>query len=408
MGCMLYLLILFSNCLEPYLPFINYFDEILVIGLLFLALFKIAVLGTGVGELWNRYDNVLVVLMAGLLFIGVLSSFFGEGIPSGIGMVKDVMLVGKFFLCYLCGKLLFVNIDRDRLISQMRAVTKCSIVLIFVCGVISLFVQTGMGDQVRFGIRSYQFLFTHYTFLVYAEVVMIGVICAKKERGDWKYLIMALGTLIMTLRTKAVVFGCVCVLFFLFEKLNREVKLRHYLLAAGIGLAVAWGKIREYLSYGFTYNMRNGLYAAGVRLAAEYFPLGSGFCTFGSNLSYEYNRQIYSDIHLSSYQGFDAGAPVLSDVFWPYIYGQFGVIGMILYILMLVMIFYSMKEELKGENPARLQGVNLIFIYLVLASIAEAVFTNNSGVFSAFLLSVFLGRKGTAEETVRKPCQIRL
>lgn len=408
MGCIFYLLILFSNCLEKYLPYINYFDELLVIALFLLVLFKIAVLGAGVAGLWNRYDNILVVLMAGLLFTGLLSSFFGEEMISGIGLAKDIMLVSKFFLCYLCGKLLFVNADRTRLIDQMRTVTKCSIVFIFVCGVISLFFQMGMGDQVRFGIRSYQFLYTHYTFLVYAEVVMIGVICAKDENGNGKYLVMALCTLLMTLRTKAVVFGCVCVLFILFEKSGREMKLRHYVMAGGIGLAVAWGKIEEYLSYGFSYNMRNGLYAAGIKLAAEYFPLGSGFCTFGSNLSYEYNRQIYENIHLSSYQGFDTGAPVLSDVFWPYIYGQFGITGMIIYILMLVMIFYSIKEELRGENPARLRGANLIFVYLILASMAEAMFTNNSGVFSAFLLSIYLGRKDADEKPTSEPCVVRL
>lgn len=408
MVCILYLLILFSNCLETHVPFINYFDEILVIGLLFLALFKIAVLGTGVGALWNRYDNMLAVLMAGFLFIGILSSFFGEGMLSGIGMVKDLMLVSKFFLCYLCGKLLFVTMDRDHLIDRMRAITKFSIVVIFVCGVISLFFRTGMGDQIRFGIRSYQFLYTHYTFLVYAEVIMIGVICSKNENGDGKYLVMALCTLLMTLRTKAVVFGCVCIVFFLFKKNGREVKLYHYAAAGGIGLVIAWGKIQEYLSYGFTYNMRNGLYAAGVKLAVKYFPLGSGFCTFGSNLSYAYNRQMYDNIHLTSYQGFDTGTPVLSDVFWPYIYGQFGIAGMIIYILMLVMVFYSMKEELREENSDRFQGVNMIFIYLILASMAEAMFTNNSGVFSAFLLSVCLGRKEMDKEVSRKPYVMRL
>lgn len=408
MGCILYLLILFSNCLEKYFPSINYLDEILVIVIFLLAVLKIIVLGSGVGTLWNRYDNILVILLTGLLFTGVLSSFLGESVPSGIGIAKDVMLVSKFFLCYLCGKLLFVHGDRERLIRRMRKITKCSIDVIFVCGIVSLFYDIGMGDQVRFGIRSYQFLYTHYTFLVYAEVVMIGVICVKKERKNRKYLFMALCTLVMTLRTKAVVFAFVCILFLLFDRFGRELKLRHYIAAGAAGLVIAWSKITEYLSYGISYNMRNGLYAAGAKLAAKYFPLGSGFCTFGSNLSYEYNKQIYYDIHLASHQGFEDGAPVLSDVFWPYICGQFGVAGVILYVFMLIMIFYSMKEELRGENPASFQGVNMIFIYLILASVAEAVFTNNSGVFSAFLFSICLGRKREAEPVVHKPYVLRI
>ena len=155
--------------------------------------------------------------------------------------------------------------------------------------------------------------------------------------------------------------------------------------------------------------MRNGLYLAGARLAAEYFPLGVGFAGFGSNLSYEYNTQIYYDLGLNTYQGFDRGAPVVSDVFWPYIYGEFGVIGFLLYVGMLVMIFFSLREELR-EQQELMRGANCIFAYLLVASMAEAVFTNSTGVCSALLLSVYFRRtcRRSAEHSAcRTPFLIR-
>ena len=155
--------------------------------------------------------------------------------------------------------------------------------------------------------------------------------------------------------------------------------------------------------------MRNGLWMAGLKLAEAYFPLGSGFGSFGSNLSYEYSPQIYYDLGLGSFQGFEHGTPVLSDVFWPYIYGEFGVIGFLLYVGMLVMIFFSLREELR-EQQELMRGANCIFAYLLVASMAEAVFTNSTGVCSALLLSVYFRRtcRRSAEHSAcRTPFLIR-
>lgn len=406
MSSVLYLYILFSNCFERYVSF-NFADEAITILLCLLALVKLMTPGQRAEDLWNRYDKWLVLFLSGFFMTGVLSSLVAGTRPPFIGIVKDIMLVGKFFLCFLCGKLLFAEMDREKMLNRIRSITKVSIAVIFFFGVISLFVNIGMGSQVRFGFRSYQFLYTHYTFLVFAEVVMIAMIFAKKERTNTRYLLMAQATLLMTMRTKAVVFCAAVLLFWFMKNYGKKIHLRYYVTAGIAGLLISWGKIREYLSYGASYNMRNGLYMGGLKLAAKYFPLGSGFCSYGSNLSYEYNRQMYEVVGLLSHQGFEVGKPVISDVFWPYIYGQFGVIGMIFYVGMLLLVFYSLRTELQETDKDKLYGANLIFIYLVLASVAEAVYTNVTGVFSAVLLAIYFRKSGEGNKEKRRPFTIR-
>lgn len=407
-ACILYLVILFSNSLESVVPQAKYIDELLLFAFLLAAVVKICVDKVSLDG-WNRYDLALAVMLFLFLLTGTASTLLNGSDTSLTAVVKDLVLCGKFFAVFLCGKLLFLTADREEMFRRLRRMTRLLVTVIFLCGILSLFVNIGMGDQVRFGLRSYRFLFTHYMFLVYAEAVMTSVLCTGKDEDNRIYIGMSLGTMLLTLRTKAVVFCIIFLVFFLVERLGKEIKLRYYVLAGVAGIAVAWGKITEYLSWGFTYNMRNGLYLAGARLAAEYFPLGVGFAGFGSNLSYEYNTQIYYDLGLNTYQGFDRGAPVVSDVFWPYIYGEFGVIGFLLYVGMLVMIFFSLREELR-EQPELMRGANCIFAYLLVASMAEAVFTNSTGVCSALLLSVYFRRtcRRSAEHSAcRTPFLIR-
>ena len=407
-ACILYLVILFSNSLESVVPQAKYIDELLLFAFLLAAVVKICVDEVSLDG-WNRYDLALAVMLFLFLLTGTACTLLNGSDTSLTAVVKDLVLCGKFFAVFLCGKLLFLTADREEMFRRLRRMTRLLVTVIFLCGILSLFVNIGMGDQVRFGLRSYRFLFTHYMFLVYAEAVMTSVLCTGKDEDNRIYIGMSLGTMLLTLRTKAVVFCIIFLVFFLVERLGKEIKLRYYVLAGVAGIAVAWGKITEYLSWGFTYNMRNGLYLAGARLAAEYFPLGVGFAGFGSNLSYEYNTQIYYDLGLNTYQGFDRGAPVVSDVFWPYIYGEFGVIGFLLYVGMLVMIFFSLREELR-EQPELMRGANCIFAYLLVASMAEAVFTNSTGVCSALLLSVYFRRtcRRSAEHSAcRTPFLIR-
>lgn len=407
-ACILYLMILFSNSLESVVPQAKYIDELLLFAFLLAAVVKICVDEVSLDG-WNRYDLALAVMLFFFLLTGTASTLLNGSETSLTAVVKDLVLCGKFFAVFLCGKLLFLTADREEMFRRLRRMTRLLVTVIFLCGILSLFVNIGMGDQVRYGLRSYRFLFTHYMFLVYAEAVMTSVLCTGKDEDNRIYIGMALGTMLLTLRTKAVVFCIIFLVFFLVERLGKEIKLRYYVLAGVAGIAVAWGKITEYLSWGFTYNMRNGLYLAGARLAAEYFPLGVGFAGFGSNLSYEYNTQIYYDLGLNTYQGFDRGAPVVSDVFWPYIYGEFGVIGFLLYVGMLVMIFFSLREELR-EQQELMRGANCIFAYLLVASMAEAVFTNSTGVCSALLLSVYFRRtcRRSAEHSAcRTPFLIR-
>ena len=78
------------------------------------------------------------------------------------------------------------------------------------------------------------------------------------------------------------------------------------------------------------------------------------------------------------------------DTFWPNIFAQYGIIGMIFYILMLIYVFKSINRRFNILSDKWLGAVSL-FLYSIIAAFAESFYTNGSGVIYAIALTYYLG-----------------
>jgi hypothetical protein len=99
-----------------------------------------------------------------------------------------------------------------------------------------------------------------------------------------------------------------------------------------------------YNNVGFEDHVRTGMYFKSFLIAIDYFPLGSGFGSFGSLSSVfgEYSK-IYTEygadlIGSNSESDVIAGSHTLLDTFWPHILAEAGFVGAMLYIYMLYKI----------------------------------------------------------------------
>jgi hypothetical protein len=121
-------------------------------------------------------------------------------------------------------------------------------------------------------------------------------------------------------------------------------------------------------------------------LANKYFPLGTGFATFGSALAAENYSPLYVSLGFNSLHGGSAADPrFLSDSFWPTVIAQTGWIGGLLFlgvvICLVVLVF---------RTPNRLQYVFwsmlTIVMYELIASSSESAFFNPT---CGILMAVF-------------------
>jgi len=136
-------------------------------------------------------------------------------------------------------------------------------------------------------------------------------------------------------------------------------------------------------------NARLALYETSLRMAKDYFPLGAGFGQFGGWISTLYYSPIYYKYNLNSVYGLRPGPTTFTmDTHWPYVLGEAGFFGLILYILV---IFYLAKATLSYFRrmdsfflKAFSLGLFMVLIESCLEAFANPTFQSSMGCYFTF------------------------
>ncbi len=150
-------------------------------------------------------------------------------------------------------------------------------------------------------------------------------------------------------------------IWFLFLAVHATLRLRLKLMVLGavtlaVGFFLVGSELMENLTLNVTYlldvglqeHVRIGMFIASFRIAADYFPFGSGMGTFGSLASVVGGySQVYVEYGVSamptnSPEAIADGVSTLFDTFWPHILGELGVLGTIIF---LYLWFYPAKSS---------------------------------------------------------------
>ena len=132
------------------------------------------------------------------------------------------------------------------------------------------------------------------------------------------------------------------------------------------------------------------LHVVGFKILMDFFPLGSGLGTFASHLSGKYYSNVYDMYGISNVIGMNREKyNFISDVFWPYIYGQFGIFGLLLYGKIILDLFF--RQFRSGIADSSRIAMAAVWIYALIATTSEAYFTNTTGVQMALFLTMFIG-----------------
>ncbi|MDR1779741.1 MAG: O-antigen ligase domain-containing protein [Tannerella sp.] len=192
------------------------------------------------------------------------------------------------------------------------------------------------------------------------------------------------------------VFSVACVLYFnSLERLKFNFKtiLSAIILCAAI-LFVARDKIQFYFMQGVTgeveldYIARMALYVTSFSIFQDYFPFGSGFASFGTHFSGVYYSDIYEEYGISSVWGLTKSNPkFITDTYYPSL-AQFGVVGVVLYMLFWLYIIRKSIKLISGNKNVHTFAVVLSIIgFFLIENVADATFTGNRGIF----MMMFLG-----------------
>lgn len=398
----LFTLLLLENIFEEVVPFLNYLDEVVALASILLIL-RFVITKKRINVDLLRIINTVFIL----ILIGLLSNLIFRVQKNEIAILKDVIAISKFFAVYICGEIYYPNGISKKKNRYVEIISETFITVVFTFGVINLFHPIGMDAGIRYGIRTYQFLYTHSTFLVGSLVVAVSVLI-KKNKNNKLFIVAGLISIVFTLRLKGFFYIAILIaisLVFKNRQSSKNIEIqskktfskktkRRILLLTTLSIFAAYfigrNKIKDYYLWGLN-AARSALYIVGLKIMFEYFPLGTGFGTFASSISGEYYSPLYSKYGIANTSGLQLseGYPYIADTYWPYIFGQFGIFGLLVYIRALYLVLKRVVRDMRSDQSCMIATLSM-FAYIISACFVESNLTNASIVLVALMLSVYL------------------
>lgn len=330
----------------------------------------------------TKLDLKALFLTIMIIVVGLLGNYFFKYTNSPQFIITDIIDFLKFPFCFIAIRAL--NIDHyfaKAFIEFGQYLVKLMIIVIFICGVVSQFKNIGMtpNSRVWFGIRAYSFLFPHPTYFVVSCIFMLSLITSANVKHLKAYeLILVISTL-LGLRTKGAVIVVIFMVLKYYKGFFKQHKIFSWFSVFCVMLIVGWSKLHEYLSY--SGSARESAYVNSWIILKKHFPIGSGFSTYASFLSGKAHSALYADYPIP--EGFDlSGFPtaLLGDTGYPYYIAQFGLVGCLLFIGLLIDIYKILTQKKFALSSL------VIFIYVLFALGSESSLLNY-GVETAVILA---------------------
>lgn len=363
-------------------PFLkNNWDEIIEV---FLFLFTVIYLSFNKKQSIKKdaFTNISLLLL--IIIIGIIGNFTFGYVSEKYYIIKDIISFLKFPIVFFVFFNLLKNTCNDNTqYSLLNRFVNIFIIIIFSLGLISLFKDIGLSqNSIRNGIRPYQFLYTHPTYLVLNSLLMLVIHLSTNKRNNKIdiYDIFIGIIIILSMRTKGI--ATISVYFFIkyFSNSLKKFKFIYIISIIAILFFISNQKVSEYASY--STSAREVFYKETITITSKCFPLGSGFGSYASHISRQANSKVYNFIHIPLYYvNGKLEYSVYGDTGYPYYIGQFGIIGFILIVILFYRIYR--KSIVFSFNK---YSIYLIWLYIIIALTSESILVNN-GIELAFTLA---------------------
>ena len=375
--------LLFENIFERYIPILGKVDEIVGVLIILLGLFSI-IRGKGISVV---YKNSYKILLSMTIFvvIGLVGNFIFRYQYTYFAL-KDIFTFRGLF-AYAMLPIVFDDFKLEDYITIINKNLRFITVVLFTMTIFNLILDVFPYYEIRFGIKSQQIIFTHPTYLAATSIMVICMLSAfiKEERKNYIYIFMMYIVVLLTLRTKAIIFllGHVY-LFIIVSVKKRKLNKFDFIIIGIVAIGFSINQVSEYL--------RNPEWARSAMLinsfdiAKSSFPFGSGFGTFGSWVSGVNYSPLYFNYDMYTTWGL---APdyynFVSDNFWPMVIAQCGFIGLALIIYTIYIVY---KDIRNNDNLYMYFGQMSVLIYLLSASIGEASFAGQYSVIAFIIIGL--------------------
>lgn len=397
-------LFVFQNVIELYVPIFKYFDELISILALPIIFFKIKRKDKNI---LNKENILLIGSFVFMMFLGICSNIkykYQEFMP----IFSDIIVVFKFFGVYYFSKCILTNEKIDKYKDDLLRNVKCIIMFLFIFTILNYVFNIFDGD-IRYGIKSNRLFYQHTTFLVAVSVFLISLLLILQKKTINRYSLIVLFIMCTTLRSKAIAFAITFVILGVYlERYNKKISIIKLAMLGIICVVVAFNQVKYYFVE-IENSARATLLKTSIEIAEDYFPIGTGFATFGSHFSAESYSVVYRMYNIQNIYGLEEGkVHFVSDNFWPMILGQFGVIGLICYVVCIILIFKNIQDKYSERYKYYYIAKIACIVYLLISSTSESAFVNSISIPLGLILGIELKNYKDIELDEREQIEMKV
>lgn len=385
------LLMYFQMYGQHYIHILKYLDESVAVVLF--GYFLLKKLNTKL----EKNDLSMLILMVIVVLCGLASNMILDYQKQLVPIITDLGSCFKVFMAYLGSKALFEDVSertKKNVVELLTFVFRVYVSVVFVFAILNFVFNLGMNGETRYGIRSFRFihsgaaLFSLMFYLIMYVFTLNYQYCTQKNRRIQNFYVgIALFTWATTLRSLAFIFIIIYVYLLWILCIQKQKFKKNSIIGIVIAVLVLIIGISQTLYYfADDETARAQLLRYGIKTAQRFFPLGSGFATYGTDAAYSYYSKLYIEYGFNYVWGLSMKyGSFASDSYWPAVIGQFGFIGV---ICMAGVIYCMLREVIKKArgNEYRFLAALYICIILVFTSGAGATFFHYSTVGIVFLM----------------------
>lgn len=385
-------LFIFQDFLQSYIPILKNFDEIF--SLLFIPSVLIWILKNKENLKVNKAYLKIFLCLIGLIIIGVYSNILYK-YQDTVYVLSDMIVICKFIFAFFVVRIVFGQIDFEIYKKNLEYNLKLIIILLFLLTLMNYVLDIFPGSY-RYNIKANQLFYSHPTNLVAVSIFLLGMLIFLSSnnniRGKRVYMLILTFIILSTLRVKAIGFIVLfAILYYVIIMRNKKITFTKVTVVAVLLILVAYQQIMYYFVE-LDDTARERLLQTSFMIAMDYFPIGTGFGTFASYFSGVNYSPVYYDYNISNVYGLQKGAAFyISDSFWPMIIGQFGIIGVILF-LYIIYNFIKIIQNLFSIDKYRYCSAMIAIGYLIVSSVAESAFVHPIAMPLMLLIAINLNK----------------
>ena len=369
---------IFQGVLEDFSPLFQFFDEF--VGLL---CFPCAVYDHikdkgDQGERIAKNKRIELVLLLLFLVCGFTGNVLYRYQPMWIALVSAV-LASKFFMILLTAgylqKYLSIELQEQELSVQILSI------LWFGYYMLSMIIPDILIVPEAWDICA-------KSSLLFALLIF----CYHKQ--SWLYrgsLFMMVIMLILIGKEKS--YGAIFIfllLYYLIVHKKVQAKIRYILYMAVPIVLLAWNKIYFYYILGHGRYAKSIMTSTSLKIAKEYFPLGTGFGTFGSTYAAQHYSQVYYLYGIADNPELGVQSKLyLTDLFWPILFGETGALGTIVYCALIVLLFMQIQRVYFYDRKKYFLLLYM-FVFMLMTTFSEAGFMQPMVMVVAFVMGTVL------------------